>query len=302
MAKILITGGSGFVGRAISEAALKQGHQPIWLGREAGEWKGIKKYKWDIDTSYLDERALEGVDHIIHLAGAGIADKRWTERYKQEIIDSRIKSSALLFDYLSKGKHGVKSLAGASAIGYYGARQSKHLFNEEDFPGTDFLAKTCLLWEKSYFPFGSAGIRTVTVRTGLVLGKEGGFYKKMLPFFKLGAGFSLGNGQQYFPWIHVDDLVSIYLYALQNEATCGAYNAVGSELVTNKEVSKRLAQSLHSPFFLPGAPSFLLNMGLGESAVMLTEGLKISNGKIKQAGFKFQFETVKDAFDNLKAG
>src|SRR6218665_645579 len=144
MAKILITGGSGLIGRAVSELLLRRQHQPVWLGRREGAWKGIPAYRWEPEQGFIDKKALEGVEGIIHLAGAGIVDQRWTPQYKQQIIDSRVKSSALLFDSISKsGRHQVKTLVGASAVGYYGARQSSYVFSEEDFQGSDFLSKTC---------------------------------------------------------------------------------------------------------------------------------------------------------------
>jgi uncharacterized protein (TIGR01777 family) len=300
MAKILITGGSGLIGRAVSELLVNRRHQPVWLSRRQGVWQGIAAYRWEPEQGFMDQKALEDVEGIIHLAGAGVIDKRWTRRYKQQIIDSRVKSSALLFDCLSKNtSHRVKTLVGASAVGYYGARQSSYLFTEEDFPGRDFLSKTCVLWEKGYEPFSTAGIRTSIIRTGIVLSRDGGLYRKIAPLFRLGLGSALGSGRQFMPWIHVKDAAALYLHLLFNEAPGEVYNGVASELTDNKNFSEQLAQSLDKPLFLPDIPAALLRLALGESAAAITEGLRISNQKIKDTGFKFEFDSLPDALKDL---
>lgn len=299
MSKILITGGSGSLGVVISELLLKTGHQLVWLSREAGNYKGITKFKWDISKNYIDEKAFEGVESIIHLAGTPIADKRWTHEYKKQIIDSRVKSSELIFDYVSKNKFPIRTLVGSSAMGYYGAIQSEKLFLETDNAGADFLAETCLLWEKSYEPFINSGIRTSIIRTGVVLSKQHGAYAKMAPAFKLGLGAALASGKQYFPWIHINDIAAMFVYALLNQNISGIYNGVASELITNKEFSRQLAKSFNKPFFLPNVPAFILKLVMGEGSVMVTEGIKISNKKIKDTGFKFEFESAETALKSL---
>ena len=299
MAKILITGGSGLVGKAISELLLKKNHQPVWLSREAGEFNGIKKFKWDISNNYINDKVFEGVDGIIHLAGTGIADKRWTADYKQQIIDTRVKSSKLLIDCILKNNYPISAFVGGSAIGYYGATQSPTLVSENTAAGHDFLAEAFIQWEKSYDPLINSPINTSIIRTGIVLSKHGGAYSKMIPPFKLGLGAALASGQQFFPWIHINDIAAIFVHALFNKQVTGAYNAVGTELVTSKEFSQQLAKSFNKPFFLPNVPKFILKMALGEGAIMVTEGLKISNQKIKESGFKFEFETLYAALYNL---
>lgn len=299
MAKILITGGSGLVGKAISAELIKQNHEPLWLSREAGSEGTIKKFKWNVEDSYIDEKAFEGVEHIIHLAGAGIADKRWTKKYKIEIISSRVKSSDLLFEYITRNNYKIKTLVGGSAIGYYGARQSNNVFKENDHPGNDFLADTSVLWEKSYLPFARMGIRNPIIRTGVVLSNKGGAYKKMAPPFKFGLGAALATGRQFIPWIHINDIAGIFTHAVTDNHLDGVYNGVASELVTNKHFSSELAASFAKPFFLPKVPSAALHLAMGESAVMVTEGLKISNQKIKLSGYHFQFETLKEALQQL---
>jgi uncharacterized protein (TIGR01777 family) len=280
---------------------IKNKHEPVWLGREEGNFNGIKKFRWDPAQHYTDEKAFEGVEIVIHLAGAAITDKRWTAKYKKEIIDSRVKSSALLFDYISKHNYPVRTLVGASAVGYYGARQSNKLFTENDGPGNDFLAECCTLWENSYKSFIASGMRTTIFRTGIVLSKNGGAYPTLSRPFKSGVGVALASGKQYLPWIHINDLAAMYVNAALNNTMNGVYNAVAPELVTNKQFSKQLAKSLHRPFFLPNVPKVLLQLALGESAIAITEGLKISSQKIKEAGFTFEFENLPQALDDLAA-
>lgn len=299
MSKILITGGSGLVGKAISELLLKKDHEPVWLSRESGTFKGIKKYKWDISKNHIDENVFEGVESVIHLAGTGIADKRWTTSYKQQIIDSRVKSAELLFNHISKNNIKLKTLIGGSAIGYYGASQSEKIFTESDEPGTDFLAESCVLWEKSYQPYINAGIRTSIIRTGVVLSNQGGAYAKMAPAFKYGFGAALASGNQFFPWIHINDIAGVFVHTLFNETTNGIYNAVGAELITNNDFSKQLANSFNKPFFLPNVPKWALKLAMGEGAAMVTEGLKISNQKIIDSGYKFEFESLEKTLKDL---
>ena len=301
MAKILITGGTGLVGRAISELLLKHGHEPRWLSREAGMWNGIRKFKWDVKTNYIDEAAFVDVEAVIHLAGAGIIDKRWTDSYKKEIIDSRVMSSRLLYDVITKNKYPIKTLVGSSAVGYYGSETSDKTYSETDVVGTDFLAKVCAEWEKSYTPFVELGIRTVIVRTGIVLSNKGGAYTKMKPAFNLGLGASVATGKQYFPWIHIADLTNFYMQSVLEPRYHGTYNAVVSYTPTNKEFSKQFAKSLHRPFFLPNVPEFILKAVLGERAITLTSGLKINNAKIKGEGFVFEFDDLANALGDLNS-
>lgn len=299
MAKILITGGSGLLGRAISELLVKHGHEPRWLSREPGQWKGIRKFQWDVAKGYIDEAALEDADAVVHLAGAGIMDRRWSAAYKQEIIDSRIKSSALLYEAISGSTCDIKTLVGGSAVGYYGTAPGRRSCTEADPPGEDFLAETCLAWEKSYQPFMTSGLRTVIIRTGIVLGREGGAYKQMAPLFRLGLGAALAGGEQYFPWIHIKDLAGIIVHSLTHDNLSGAYNAVATEAVTNREFSERLAKSFHKPLWLPAIPGPLLRLALGERAITLTRGLNISNEKIKAAGFRFAYDRLDEALEAL---
>jgi uncharacterized protein len=299
MAKILISGGSGLVGRAISQLLLQKGHEPVWLSRQGGRKEGINSYQWDIQKGTIDERAFEGTDHLIHLAGAGIADRRWTKKYKQEIIDSRVKSSELLYSTVERGGSGIRSLTGASAVGYYGSGQSEHVFEENDAPGDDYLANVCVKWENSYRNFQTSGIRTTILRTGVVLARNGGAYSRMLPPFRLGLGATPGSGRQYFPWIHIADIAAMYVESCLNENIHGAYNAVAPQIITSRQFTEALAASLGKPFFLPAIPAALLRLVMGESASALTGGVKVSPRKISEAGFEFKFKDIQEALADL---
>ena len=299
MSKILITGGSGLLGRTISKFLLNMNKQPVWLSREEGTFDQIKKYKWNVEKNYIDENAFDDIEGIIHLAGAGIVDHKWTTDYKKEILDSRVKSSELLFNYISKKNVDIKYIIGGSAIGFYNSSNRERVFTEDDEPGNDFMADTCVKWEKSYELFENFGIRTVIIRTGIVLSSEGGAYKKMVGPFKLGMGAAIASGKQFFPWIHINDIAGIFIHAAFNNNITGIYNGVGSEIITNKEFSKQLAKSLNKPFFLPNVPESALKLIMGEMAVTVTEGPKISNQKFKNTGYVFEFDNVKEALHDL---
>lgn len=299
MTKILITGGTGLIGNLISKQLLAAGREPVFLSRRAGEENGIKKFKWDIEKGLVDPAAFEGVEHVIHLAGAGIADKRWTKKYRREILDSRVKSSAVLFEQLSKHKITLKSFTGASAIGYYGARQSQRVMTEEEPFYPDFLGHTCLRWEQSYASFIEAGIRTSIIRAGVVLSRDGGAWQKMAVPFRLGLGAVIGSGRQYLSWIHVHDIARVYLHALLNENISGTFNAVAPQPVTNSEFSKLLSRSLHRPLILPPVPSFALKAVMGESAKLSTEGVNVSCRKLVDTGFRFEFGGLEKALEDL---
>lgn len=299
MAKILITGGSGLIGRAISELLIQHGDEPRWLCRQAISPKGIKTFKWDVSKQTIDLAAFEGMDSVIHLAGAGIVDKRWTPAYKKEIIASRVKSSELLFDTITQHAIKLKTCIGASAIGFYNS-SSSGVCDESSMPGNDFLAQTCVAWEKSYLPFIHSGVRTVVVRIGIVLSKNGGAYAKMSPAFRMGLGAATGSGKHYFPWIHINDLAAIFVHALKTETLSGIYNAVTSESITNLYFSQQLAKSFKRSLFLPNIPEFILKLVLGERAQSITRGSGVSNHKIKETGFVFEYDNLQKALNHLK--
>lgn len=299
MAKILISGGSGLLGKKLTASLLSQQHEVVWLSRTEDLTAKVKKYKIDLKTNYINKAAFENVTHIVHLAGAGIADHRWTDSYKKVIIDSRVKSAELVYNCIKSNQFPIKQLVGASAIGYYGGRQSKNLFNETSEPYTDFLSKSCIEWENSYIPFINSNIPTSIVRIGVVLDKDGGAYQKMATPFKFGFGCAIASGEQFFPWIHTVDVVGIFEHLLLHKTGQGVYNAVSPGTITNSEFSKELAKSFHKKIWLPNVPKSILQLIMGEGAAMVTEGLAISSEKIRNEGYVFQFPNIQKALANL---
>lgn len=300
MAKILITGGTGLIGKHLSRYLTGKGHDIVLLSRNPSKVKSkYKVYKWNLEEGIIDEKAFENLDHIVHLAGAGIADKRWTEARKKEIIESRIKSSALIHSYIIKLKVNLKSFVGASAVGYYGAQTSDGIFREEDLAASDFLGSVCNRWEESYEPIKQLGIHTTVIRIGNVLAKDGGAYPRIAAPFYFGLGFALGNGKQFMPWIHINDLVKVFDAAIFKNLPNNVYNAVASEHVTNLQYSQQLAKSLNKPFFMPKVPAFILKIVLGEMACIVLQGSRVSNQKLLDNQFRFEFTQLKAALNQL---
>ena len=296
MEKVLITGGSGLIGRRLSFLLKSRGYEVRILSRSNNPKNNYKTFVWNVSEQYINDSAFEGLTHIIHLAGAGIADKRWSEKRKKEIIASRVASTNLLYNSVKRLKTPLNSFISASATGYYGAVTSETIFEEKDKPAKDFLGKVCSLWEDSIFQFNEIKIRTVALRTGIVLSKDGGALKKM----KTPIITSLGNGKQYMPWIHIDDLCELYIKAIEDEQFKGAFNAVSPEHISNLSFSKKISKIFNYPFLALGAPSLILQIVFGEMSTIILNGSRISANKIKQAGFKFKFENLEKALKNLR--
>lgn len=297
MAVILISGGTGLVGKALANVLLSQGHEVRILSRNPKSSDSIKSFFWNVDLKQIDENAFNNVDHIVHLAGEGIADKRWTNKRKQQIIDSRVKSMELITLVIKKKNIKLKSFVGASAVGYYGMITSEKIVVETDKPCNDFLADTCRQWEHAYKETQNYSDRTCIIRTSMVLSKNGGALARLVPVFKLGLGSAFGSGKQYMPWIHIDDLVSVFCETLFNPNYKGVYNASASEQPDNNLFFKLLAQALHKPYFMPKVPAFVLKLMLGEMAEMLLTGSKIDNQKLLKNGFKFKYPELSEGLN-----
>jgi uncharacterized protein len=297
--KVLITGGTGLIGTQLTALLVAKGIEVAYLSRKEDLSHSVKQYKWDVANGMIDERAFEKVDAIIHLAGSGIAEKKWTPDRKKDILESRVHSSTLLYKYISKLETKPKVFVGGSAVGYYGAINSEHIFSETDKAASDFLGDTCQHWEATYKNIQSLGIRTAVIRTGIVLSKTGGALAKLAQPAKWGIGSALGNGKQYIPWIHEFDIAQIFLHSIENINICGIYNGVASEHINNKMLTKLICKVLHRPFFFPAVPEFVLRFMLGEMADAFLKGSRISNEKIKSTGFKFQFESAELALVDL---
>lgn len=294
MATILITGGSGLIGSALTKALQQDGNAVRWLSRTAGERNGVKAFAWDVDQGTIDAAALEGVDHIIHLAGAGIADKRWTDARKKELERSRAESARLLLRTSKAQGLAPKSFISSAGINYYGAVTGEHIFTENDAPGTDHIAHLSKVWEEAVDEWAPV-CRVVKLRTPLVLARNGGGLKKLAMPVRFGLGAPLGSGKQWMPWVHVDDLVRIYHHALTNEAMRGAYNVNASEQLTNRNFTKAVAKALNRPMILPPVPGFLLKIALGELSSILLEGSRATNAKLLATGFTFRYDTLAPA-------
>ncbi len=296
--KILITGGTGLVGSRLTEMLLNKGFEVSHIGRtkKAGR---VPSFVWDIKQKKFDAQALKGVNTIVHLAGAGVADKRWTTARKKEILGSRIESTKLLFETLKTTSNEVNTVVAASAIGYYGFGMGEETVEEDSKPGTDFLAQVTKQWEAQVDKIGTLGIRMVKLRIGIVLSEKGGALAEMAKPIKLGAGAALGSGKQYLSWIHLDDLCEMFIKAIAAENMNGAYNAVGTGWVTNQEMTKAIAHILKKPLLLPSVPGFVLKIILGEMADMVLNGSKVSSKKIQKTGFSFQYTSLDDALKNL---
>lgn len=293
---VLISGGSGFIGRNLTALLVSKGYSVSILSRSEKQNKGeIFYYKWDVSNQTIDEKAVLNADYIIHLAGENIAEKRWTAKRKAAIIDSREKSTQLLYSVLKKNNKKLDAFISASAVGIYGAVNGQEICSEEMPLANDFLGYTCQKWEDSLDFIENLNIRTVKIRTGLVLGKNDGFLKKLIPLFKFRLGSALGSGKQYMPWIHVDDLCNIYLQAVLDSDMEGPFNAAVTDNTTNTFFSKTLAQVLGYKMWLPNVPAFVLKIVLGEMAVIVLTGRRISSEKIEQTGFKFKFKNLEEA-------
>lgn len=295
--KILITGASGLVGTRLTEMLLENGHQVSHVGRSKKAGR-VPSFVWDVDKNEIEPEALAGVDTIIHLAGAGVAEKRWNENRKKEILESRTKSSALLYNLLKKGNHSVKSFVSASAIGYYGFCLDERISTEESKPGTDYLAQVTKQWEESVDQISELGLRVTKLRIGIVLSNKGGALQEMARPIRYGAGAPLGTGNQYLSWIHIDDLCALFAKAAEDEKMHGAYNAV-CDWVTNKEITKSIAQILKKPLWLPPVPAFMMRIIVGEMAMIVVNGSKVSSDKIRETSFVFQYADLEKALVDL---
>ncbi len=299
MEKILITGGTGIIGKHLTKMLIDNGYAVAVLGRKSNKTGSIQTWFWDIENHMIDAGAFDSVDYIIHLAGAGIGDKRWSKRRKKEIRDSRIRSAQLIFNQVMQEKGQIKAFISASAIGYYGSLTTERIFSEPDPPATDFLGETCRLWEEAADRFRDAGIRTVIIRTGVVLTPNGGALSKLALPVKRGIGSHLGHGRQYMPWIHIDDLCGIYLKALKDQSMHGSYNAVAPEHVNNRQFVKAIAGVLHKSLWFPPVPAFIIRLLFGEMATMLLTGSRVAADRITAAGYEFRYRTLNQALTHL---
>ncbi len=302
MAKVLISGGTGSIGLLMADYLHDQGHEVGLLSRSKRPNSRFQTYLWDPSENVLDAEALDSCEYIVHLAGAGIADKAWTKERKKEIIDSRVSSTDLLYNKVMELKPPLKAFVSASAVGYYGQVTSDRIFVEKNKAANDFVGKTCFLWEQAAERFEDLGIRTVRLRIGIVLMERGGALEKMAEPVKIGFGAVLGSGKQYIPWIHWKDLISLFDKAMSDTRMTGAYNAVAPSFVTNAEFTKAMGRVLGKSIWLPNAPGFVLKALLGERASLLLKGSRVSAEKVLASGFEFEYSKLDAALQDLLGG
>jgi uncharacterized protein len=295
MNNILITGASGLVGTHLTKLLTERGHRVTHLGRSK-KANIIPSFVWDVTKGTIEPKTFENIDTVIHLAGAGIADKRWTANRKQEILESRTKSTALLAKYVNANPH-VRTVVSASAIGYYGFNESAAPLTESSAVGTDFLAAVVQAWEAEADKITDS--RVVKIRTGIVLSKTDGALPEIAKPVRWGVGAPLGSGNQYVSWIHIDDLCRMFVKAVEDDSMHGAYNATAPHPVTNRELTKAIAQTLHKPLWLPAVPGFALKLALGEMANLVLYGSNVLPTRFQKDGFAFKFETLDKALQDL---
>jgi len=299
MATVLITGGTGLVGKYLCKRLKEKEYDVAILSSKRKQEGEIPTYTWDLDKKEIQKEAIDTVDYIIHLAGANIGDKRWTAKRKQLIIDSRVKTGQLIFSKIKEQNKDLKAFISASAIGYYGTITLDKIFTEADPPANDFLGDTCRQWEQMTDRFKDLGIRAVKIRTGVVLTGQGGALSKMTAPVKMGIGSAVGNGRQYLPWIHIDDLCDIYIKAIEDTQMKGAYNAVAPDQKTNKEFTQTIAHILKKPFWFPNVPAIAMKLMFGKISEILLRGSRISSNKIKKTGYNFLFPDLESALADL---
>ena len=304
MQTVLITGGTGMVGQALAKQFIANGYEVIILSRspQRSSRLHLSYAKWDVEKEEIDLDALAKANIIVHLAGEGVADKRWTVKRKQAIVDSRVRSGNLLVKALSENKYQVKTFIAASAIGWYGpdtAASLEHGFVETDTADNSYLGNTCQLWEQSTAAVANMGIRLVTLRIGIVFNKKGGALAEFLKPAKFALATILGTGKQIVSWIHYQDLCKMIQYAIKTPAVQGVYNAVAPNPVTNKKLVLTIAKNTYPIYFPSFVPGFLLKIILGEMSIEVLKSAKVSAQKIQDAGFVFDYPNVEEAIIDL---
>ncbi|MDD2985890.1 TIGR01777 family oxidoreductase [Flavobacterium sp.] len=298
--KVLITGATGMIGNELVALLLQHHIEIHYLTTSKGKIQNKPNYTgfyWSLEEGYIDANCLQGVDAIIHLAGATVS-KRWTNKYKQEIIESRTLSSSLLYSCLKNNPNDVKQVISASAIGIYPDSLTELYTEENTTSDNGFLGNVVVKWEESVDAFKVLNLKVTKIRIGLVLSNKGGALVEMLKPIKMAIGSPFGSGKQMQSWIHIDDLVNIFYFVLQNQKE-GVFNAVAPKPISNTELTKAIAKTLDKPLFMPNIPKFMMKLILGEMHQLLFASQNVSSKKIVQNGFQFQFQEIHPALDDL---
>ncbi len=297
MSTILIAGGTGLVGKRLSVLLKEKGHDVLHLSRRPDPKAAFPTFQWNPAAGLIDQSAVERADYVINLAGAGIADSRWTEARKQLIIDSRVQSAYTLLKAMkSVGK--AKAYLSAAAVGYYGDTGEK-LVDETSGPGKGFLAESCVEWEKAIQGVAASGIRTVGLRIGIVLSARGGALQKMLLPLRFGVNTYFGSGSQWYSWIHIDDVCRLFIAAIENEEMKGIFNAVAPNPVTNLQLAKTLGKVWKGPSLLAPVPAIALRLAMGEMADVVLAGSRVSSAKTAASGFVYAFPDLEGALTDV---
>ncbi|MDI9548163.1 MAG: TIGR01777 family oxidoreductase [Chloroflexota bacterium] len=300
--RAIVTGGTGLIGRALCRELVDHGHEVIVLSRnpdkkEEGLPSQVETVGWDAQSARGWGDRVSETDAIVNLAGAGLADGRWTDERKRSILESRVKAGQAVLEAVSAAATRPKVVIQSSAVGYYGPRGDEVL-NEDAAPGSDYLARVCFDWEASTAPVVRMGVRRPVIRTGIVLTTEGGAFPKILLPFKLFAGGPMGNGSQYWPWIHINDEVRAIRFLMENETASGPFNLTAPNPLTNKEFASVVGQAMGRPSLMP-APAFALKLALGEMSTVLLDGQRAVPSRLQELGFEFDFATLDAALKDL---
>lgn len=315
MPTVMITGGTGMIGTSLSRHLLQQGYDVIILSRNPIETASAYKTtsqqnsfrpsgkifyaKWNTEKMVIDNQALSQADYIVHLAGEGVAKKRWTKKRKEEIKLSRTKSSELLYQCLSTQSNKVKAVISASAIGWYGPDQGK-VFTENDPPAEDFLGQTCKAWEESIDKVATLGKRLVKMRLGIALSNEGGALVEFKRPARLGVAAILGSGNQMVSWVHIDDLCRAFIHAIETPEMNGVFNLAAPQPCSNKEITLGIAKAMNGALYLPmHVPSFALKLIMGEMSVEVLKSTTVDSTKLQQSGFNFIYAHIHSALKHL---
>ncbi len=296
---VLITGASGLVGTRLTEVLLINGYQVSHLGRYKTSKKSVKSYIWDISKGFIEEEALESANIVVHLAGAGVADKRWTKKRKEEILQSRVDSTRLLFNKLASIVSPCEVFISASATGIYGLNTGDIWLSEKSPVGDGYLAEVTRRWEQEITRIQELKLRVITLRVGIVLSNRGGALPKLAQTVRWQLGAALGTGKQYMSWIHIDDLCQIINKAIVDTDLAGIFNAVAPNAVTNEEFTSKMAQVMKKHLWLPAVPAWVLKVMLGEMAELVLGGNRVSSKKIQSMGYEFNYTEVLPALNRL---
>lgn len=299
--RVIITGGTGLIGRALSKSLTADGHEVIVLTRNPRQDtklpSGVQQVKWDAATADGWGSLADGAGAIVNLAGEGIADSRWSEERKKRIYASRINAGKAVMQAITQATNKPKVLIQASAVGYYGPRSSE-ILTESANPGSDFLSQICFDWEAATFGAEAMGVRRAVIRSGIVLSNDGGAWPQIVLPFKLFAGGPIGSGKQYWPWIHIDDEVGAIRFLIDNENAKGVFNLSAPTPLTNKEFAERLGKVMNRPAFFP-VPGFGLKILFGEMSTILIDGQRAVPQHLQELNYSFKFPTPESAFQAL---